>query len=285
MTSYECPYVVGAEFTLLLNPPPYMGLSLTNSSTSEATRIRVKVLQTFSFTKSQTLKISITKQFDKPNPLPSIAFLKLYDRRYLDERTDPNAKYPWNPEKEAEAKRLGEEKQSVSSAEKHTSGRNGIRRYHLLDNPEASLGDEDSSEESSSENGSGNSTHSDRKGTANLDQWQIEERYRFWTKKWFKTETEAYKRLQSLQGLSIPKFFGIVSFESEQGQPQILIEVRGILLQFIDGRGLDEIHSESSIALTHKHIGQAAVIGGRRGTRDRTRCRLGFLICRRRNGT
>ena len=266
MSSPECPYAVGAEFVLLVTPPRLTGPGSSKNSASVATRIRATVLQIYSFTKSQAMKISITKLGSEGNQLPSIAFLKLYDRRYLEERTAPNSKYPWSPERETEAERIGEERRKLNGTAEHVSGRNGVRPTpDLSSDLERNSGDEDNSDESFSDNDSAKSgdSGSDDMGNMKLGQWEIEERYRRWTREWFETESEAYRRLHPLQGLSVPEFFGTVAFDNEwltQMQPKFLIEVRGILLQFIDGTAFDEIDTESPIALTHTHICQAAVM-------------------------
>lgn len=40
--------------------------------------------------------------------LPSVAFLKLYDCRYLDESMEEDAKEPWKPEKEVDAEKYAQ---------------------------------------------------------------------------------------------------------------------------------------------------------------------------------
>jgi hypothetical protein len=88
----DCPYVVGAEFALHLSVPPYVSQKNTEYD------IRVKVLQVNPFTRSQTMKVAI---LDKPedSELPSIAFLKLYDHRYLcypfEDYSSDDGFFPW----------------------------------------------------------------------------------------------------------------------------------------------------------------------------------------------
>jgi serine/threonine protein kinase len=96
-----------------------------------------------------------------------------------------------------------------------------------------------------------------------LDPWEVEEHYRELTRKWFKTEVEAYGRLQPLQGICVPKFLGTLVFDRQslsRMPPGILTEVHGILLQNIDDKPLDEIDRKSPFVSTHKHIGRAAVM-------------------------
>lgn len=95
----QCPYTVGAEFVLLLNCPSYGPQSCTTY------RIRTKILQMYTFTRSQTMKVEIiTKPGD--SDLPSIAFLKLYDRRFLEERMEDHSKYRWDQQRDAEVQRI-----------------------------------------------------------------------------------------------------------------------------------------------------------------------------------
>src|SRR5947207_10143537 len=97
MAAYACPYFTGAEFVLILTDPAL------NESTCH---LRVKVLQTYPFTKSQAMQVAIlnTSQGYK-GYLPPIAFLKLFDRRFLDDRA-PLGGNPWDHEKEAKAKEI-----------------------------------------------------------------------------------------------------------------------------------------------------------------------------------
>ena len=93
-----------------------------------------------------------------------------------------------------------------------------------------------------------------------VQQWITEKRWRRHTKAWFRTECKAYHQLRTLQGLCIPKFYGATEFdETWQAPPGIVTEVRGILLEFIDGLVLEEIDSSTPLAMNNPHIGQAAV--------------------------
>jgi len=96
----DCPYIPGAEFTVLLQletpessdmnptPPIYLGL---------------KVLRTYTFTQSATMKCSITSS-PIPAQLPPVVFLKLYDRRFLSDRLKkPGSWKHWTQEKEDKA--------------------------------------------------------------------------------------------------------------------------------------------------------------------------------------
>ena len=245
MSSYECPYAVGAELVLLLHPPRHTQTDSVKHSVSTPTQLVIKILETCSFTKSQALKVSVVSQSIEDDTVPSLAFLKLYDRRYLDERTGNDAFYPWNHQKEAEA-------ETIARASGKTVRVNGVNSSD--DHASESSAEEDSDSEESD----GTDDQDDE-----LNPWEVEEYYRELVRKWFKTEVGAYNQLQSLQGICIPKFFGTVTFDPQslsRMPPGVLTEVHGILLQFIDGKRLDEIDNESTLVRKHKHIGHAAVI-------------------------
>ena len=95
MSSFDCPYKVGAEFSLVLTPPVYSNHG-PFASIPTSYEIRVKVVEIYSFTKSQAMKVSTSPISAQGDPIPSTAFLKIYDRRYLRERMSEQAKYPWN---------------------------------------------------------------------------------------------------------------------------------------------------------------------------------------------
>jgi hypothetical protein len=99
MTPYVCPYVVGSEFSVILHPLPGQYQPPAN--------LRLKVLQTYTFTKSQAMKISIVS---KPTglDLPTFSLLKLFDRRYLEERMDGNDERSWDYGKELLSMRVEE---------------------------------------------------------------------------------------------------------------------------------------------------------------------------------
>src|SRR5216117_2889004 len=90
MPPYECPYTSGAEFYLIVRPPP--------ARNRPASTARIKVLETYTFTKSQTMKIAITSN---DSTLLTVALLKLFDRWYLEERMNHSkARRPWNYDRE-----------------------------------------------------------------------------------------------------------------------------------------------------------------------------------------
>jgi hypothetical protein len=95
------------------------------------------------------------------------------------------------------------------------------------------------------------------------NQWQIEQEFRNRMTEWYQTEIRAYSCLRSLQGLHIPKYLETVTFDNDQldAMPAgIFTEVRGIVLEFIDGVPLDTITPESAMAVKNPQIGQAAVV-------------------------
>jgi serine/threonine protein kinase len=252
MMTYDCPYTVGAEFVLIVHHPP--GYSRPTGTPGEYT-IRAKVLQTFTFTRSQTMQVEI---MTKPNcsNLPSVAFLKLYDRRYLADRLLPDAKDPWNPQLEAEAEKTAQKIQMRLNA-RLDSGTVPLSRISLDDGnlweEIEDCGSDDDYEDELDQ--------MDECDVNAAQQWIKEKDHVYYTNRWFKTECKAYRRLESLQGHCIPKFYGAITFDkSWLGTPQgIDTEVRGILLEFIHGVSLEEVDSESPITFTHPHLGQAAV--------------------------
>src|SRR5947207_14484513 len=97
MAAYACPYFTGAEFVLILTDPA------RNDSTCH---LCVKVLQTYPFTKSQAMQVAILNtSHGYKGCLPPVAFLKLFDRRFLDDR-GPLGRNPWSQEKETRAKEI-----------------------------------------------------------------------------------------------------------------------------------------------------------------------------------
>lgn len=228
MLHYPCPYVINTEFSLLVTIPQYNNRP---NSLPQQICTTARVLQTYTFTRSQGMKVALNWE-QQDESLPSVAFLKLYDRRYLDERMEADAEEPWNPEREAEAEKFAK----------------------ILSNGTTMSGDSD--------DGSSDDDHSsDRSEDGVENQWHIEQKFRRWTKNWFNTEVRAYHQLHALQDICIPRFFGITAFD--QNSPRIPsgihFDVHGILLDFIDGMGFDVVHSDSSLALKYPHIGEHAV--------------------------
>src|SRR5208282_4538829 len=65
-----------------------------------------KVLRTFPFTKSQVMEVAILNiSHGYSRCLPQVAFLKLFDRRFLDDRSALGDD-PWDYEKEAKANKI-----------------------------------------------------------------------------------------------------------------------------------------------------------------------------------
>src|SRR5215471_8463419 len=210
MLSPVCPYIAGAEFVLLLNPSPTCPTSVPTSI------LHVKVLHVFPFTKSQTLKVAIlAKSSTIEDEIPPIAILKLYDRRYLDDRA-PGRRRPWNREREDAAQNI---------ALKIEAG---------VNNPDyQGLSEDEIAQDLASK---------DPALAAGLQQWKIERMYQDRTRTWWKDECLSYHRLRSLQDVCIPKFYGSTEFdESAPMQPDGHREVHGILLDFVDGTTLEEV--------------------------------------------
>jgi hypothetical protein len=95
-----------------------------------------------------------------------------------------------------------------------------------------------------------------------IDQYRVEKCYHDQVRSWFKHEVRAYFRLQNLQGLCIPEFYGTTTFNIDsinEMPPGILIEVPGILIQFLNDITLDKLEPDSPIARKYPHIGEMAV--------------------------
>jgi hypothetical protein len=97
------PYCVGAKFVLLVTPPPSPSADVTETLLD---RVCVEVLETLMFTESSAMKVIVISQ-PPGSTLPSTLFMKVYDRRFLDERHGWRPEHRWNPRKEAEAVKLG----------------------------------------------------------------------------------------------------------------------------------------------------------------------------------
>jgi serine/threonine protein kinase len=249
MSVYECPYMTGAEFEIILSDPAH----LNGASTCHA---RLKVLQTYPFTKSQCMKVALLNTSgDYPADLPSIAFLKLYDRRYLNERMT-DGEHPWNHQKETAAERISQ-KLDLHLLDRESIIRSVGLSSHCGNDGEVVVSeaidfDEDDYDEQLK---SLDSADADA-----VKQWKIEMDYHYKTTSWFKTECRAYQQLRSLQGISVPTFYGTTLFdETSQLAPGVDTKVLGILLQFIDGVTLEELHSLSTLITRNPHIGQIAV--------------------------
>jgi hypothetical protein len=100
---YECPYYVGAEYSLMLT-------CTTEDTTAEAIPIRVTVCEILAFASNVVLKVNISSS--PTSKLPTVACWKVFDRRYINDRIEeialkkrrPQTKAFWTCQKEAEAK-------------------------------------------------------------------------------------------------------------------------------------------------------------------------------------
>lgn len=196
--------------------------------------------------------------------IPSTAILKLYDRRYLEDR-GPNSRdltAIWNHEAESKAKEIARLK-STEPTSLDTADELEVQNGPIdFDNVDAGMGSEfdcDSYEESMSETELAYQLASE---DAPIDQWLIEERFRHRTRDWFNNETQAYARLQQLQQECIPRFLGSVVFDEQhltQMPPGIQLEVHGILIEFIDGIRVDKLSTSSLGQFTHLNLRLDAV--------------------------
>jgi len=241
--AFGCPYSAGAEFLLILTDPV----------DHAAYQVRVKVIKAYlPFTKSQPLKVdilSVTPEYTRK--LPQTAFLKLYDRRYLDDRAQ-DGRHPWSQEKEAKAeeinKRLRSRLPSPELVVKNTGPTSPEREKELF---ELMYFDEDDYKDEL------DSLQADPDA---INQWIIETRYRSKTMSWFYTECQAYQLLRALQGISVPRFYGTTLFDETCEMPSgIESEVVGILLELVDGMTFEEILDTESCLANHPYIGEGAV--------------------------
>ena len=125
-------------------------------------------------------------------PLPRIAFLKLYDRRYLDER-ELDGRNPWTHEKEEEAKKVvGKIQPRFPDPDVLLRGAElpSVERQERTIVFERARGyDEDDYKETLE---SISSVEPD-----SMKQWKIEMRYRYRTTSWFQAECRAYRQLKT----------------------------------------------------------------------------------------
>ena len=189
------------------------------------------------------MKVQVTAQSSEYD-LPLIAFLKLYDHRYLEDRMQDDSKDSWNPQVEEQVTYVVQKLKACLDA-KRSSGVNGIqgdgRDYDEDDyDEEADLMDESDA--------------------CAVELWRRDCFYRDSTKSWFDTECKAYNTLRPLQGLCVPTFYGSTLFDERAEYSQdIHTDVSGILLEFINGINLEDFDVTSPLALTRPQIGQATV--------------------------
>ena len=193
------------------------------------------------------MQVALTSTPEDAN-LPSTAFLKLYDRRYIDERTGRVERLCWNPDRESEAQRTARL----------------IHKQHVRDDLTVP------SPDSRSENGGVDAfvdphddyewEHASPLSDAGVGQWEIERDFRARMRREFQTECQVYHRLYDLQGKCVPEFYGTATFaESSESPVGIHFDVFGILLQFVEGTGFDNIEPHSPLALCYPYIGEVAV--------------------------
>lgn len=159
--------------------------------------VRLNVLQTYTLTKSQAMKVGVISKPDDLD-LPTLALLKLFDRRYLEERLDGNDERSWDYEKELSAMRV----EAEVAKHRNKVPQPVIHKFILeeeteIDNSEVIWVDDDLDDV-------------ELEATKNLDereveQYKMEKLYREETMLWFKDESRAYFQLQNLQGRCVPR--------------------------------------------------------------------------------
>lgn len=189
---FECPYGVGTRFSVLLK-------RFRPDAPGTVHKIEVEVVRTFPFTKSQGMQVALTSKPEDAS-LPSTAFLKLYDRRYIDERTGRVEQLCWNPNRELQAQRTARL----------------IRKRYVRDDLKVPHPD------SRPKNGGVDAfvdphdyyewEHASSLGDAGAGQWEIERNFRARMRREFQTECQVYHRLHDLQGRCVPEFYGATTF-------------------------------------------------------------------------
>jgi hypothetical protein len=253
-----CPYTVGAKFALRLSVPPYA------SQKNAEYPIRVKVLQVNPFTSSQTMKVAI---LDKPedSELPSVAFLKLYDHRYLynpfevDDSSDDDF-FPWeDAPKHSDIKKEGALETKDDIEANNGIGKNGTQDHVITAGDDEQVTEPEISQPSHFRNHLDSDPLDDGCSTEEEDYGKDlkPKRTMFMShhfadkikshdmKICIETESEVYRLLQPLQGQIIPKYYGATAFSGEIHPTGIEKEVRGILLEYIDGEPLHKIDDKN----------------------------------------
>lgn len=185
--------------------------------------------------------------------------LKLYDRRYLEERVPTNGRTwgVWNLENERKATEMvGRKSRADDAADKIDASEAQHPSINCTINTEF---EEDDFESKASET---ELEYQLARDESPVDYWLVDERFRHRTRDWFHNETEAYSQLQRLQNQCIPRFFGTVIFDEnhlDRMPPGIQLEVQGILIEFIDGISVDEISPNSPLTTAHPSFGSEAV--------------------------
>jgi len=265
-----CPYTVGAEFALHLSVPPYV------SQKNAEYHIRVKVLQVNPFTSSQTMKVAI---LDKPegSELPSIAFLKLYDHRYLhnpfeEDNSSDDDIFPWKDvprHGDIEKERTLETKDDIETNDGIEKNGTSEEHDHVIEaadiepvtKPEISQPSRSRSHLDSAPWGDGYSTDEEdyakdlkSKGAMDILHYFSDQSKSRDMKTCIRTESKAYRLLHSLQGQIIPKYYGATAFSGEMHPIGIEKDVRGILLEYIDGEPLHKI-DDQKLLISGVYIG------------------------------
>ena len=144
--------------------------------------------------------------------LPVIAFLKVYDRRYLEERTGGNSSPAWSPEREKAADEIAQKIRARLDTRRisNSVSRTPISRSHA-GVEENNYGNSDYDDEDYEEEVDSIELSSD--DISAFEQWKYERIYRSLAKQWFDNECQAYLRLRSLQGVCMPKFYGTTIFD------------------------------------------------------------------------
>ena len=198
------------------------------------------------------MKVAILNtSYDYRECLSTGTFLKLFDHRFLDDRSALEDD-PWDYEKKIKVNKIHNKIQpqisdvhvkSVNSSSTDKSNERKIIVSEIIDF------DED-----------------DYKKNIDscldidvVDQWKIEMQYRYLTTSWFKIEYRAYHQLRMLQDFSVSSFYETVLFdETSELSLDIDTDILGILLEFIDGIILEDIDIQSFLSMKYLYIAEIA---------------------------
>lgn len=239
MSHPDCPYTVGAEFVLTVRAPQYRDNAVFH--------LRVKIRHVYTFTNSQVMKVSVINGSGDYD-IRHTAILKLYDPRFLEERMIEGAADRWTLESQLETDTITDELYQMHETAGFSTP-TGVDSESDLEYTD----EEDKCEQHLEKLQKSHSTL--------VNRWKAENHYRRRVKWTFENECEAYEQLHPLQGICIPAFFGTTEFdESWKTSLNIRYDIKGILIQYIDGLSLEEIKPNSPTALANCHLGQAILL-------------------------
>ncbi|KAF8299256.1 hypothetical protein DL93DRAFT_2091220 [Clavulina sp. PMI_390] len=249
-TSTAQPYTPGSTLLLYVLPPQNESADACELDLSSLPTISIVVDQPFlPYTKGQAMRISIpSTNLSLPahiSTLPPRAVLKLYDRRWIDDRRSPsrwsNVDERWTPEREAFARRAWRE---WDASYPHPF----LDHSFVADNKSDWEPYGEPEEPDQDEYGEALPQSETKYVLSGEDVDECEDaadtEHRFWemSMRRFLSEREAYRRLAHLQGDLIPRCYGAVQLVpsvDDQSVPQSF--VYGLILEEVTGTCLDDL--------------------------------------------